>query len=313
MKKTIIPILILLLLIGAVVYFTVFKKTNLPVVTITNFEACVNKGFPVLESYPRSCKTPEGQTFVEDIGNEIEKANLIKVESPRPNQIITSPLVIKGQARGTWFFEASFPIHLYDGNNKEIGQAIAQAKSDWMTENFVPFEATLTFVTPNTKNGTLVFSKDNPSGLKENDDELRMPIQFSSNISKIQLYYYNQKKDEEISKNILCSSDAILPVEREIPVSQTPIQDAINLLLKGIVTQAEKDAGFTPMFPLERVSLINANLENGTLTLKFDDTLDKTGGGSCRVSLLWNQIVKTAKQFKEVQTVRFIPEELFQP
>lgn len=313
MKKTIIPILILIILIGTVMYFIVFKKTELPVATVTNFETCVNKGYPVLESYPRSCKTPEGQTFVENIGNEIEKANLIKVENPRPNQIIASPLVIKGQARGTWFFEASFPIHLYDGNGKEIAQTIAQAKSDWMTENFVPFEATLTFTVPNTASGTLVFSKDNPSGLKANDDELKMPIQFSTNISKIQLYYYNSKRDEEISKNILCSPDAILPVEREIPVSQTPVQDAINLLLKGIITQAEKDAGFAPMFPLEKVSLVNANLENGTLTLKFDDPLDKTGGGSCRVSLLWNQIVKTAKQFKEVQTVRFIPEVLFQP
>lgn len=290
-----------------------FKKIGLPIVTVTNFETCVNKGYAILESYPRSCKTPEGQTFVENIGNEIERANLIKVENPRPNQIITNPLVIKGQARGTWFFEASFPIHLYDGNGREIAQTIAQSTSNWMTEEFVPFEAVLTFIAPDTESGTLVFAKDNPSGLKENDDELRMPIKFSDNVSKIQLYYYNQKRDEEISKNILCSFDAILPVEREVPVSQTPIQDAINLLLKGNVTQAEKDSGFAPMFPLEGVSLVNANLKDGMLTLKFDDPLSKTGGGSCRVSLLWNQIVKTAKQFKEVQNVRFIPEDLFQP
>jgi hypothetical protein len=313
MKKFIIPFLILILAIGITIYFVWFRTKEVPISTVTNFETCAKQGYVISESYPRSCKTPEGKTFVDDIGNELEKADLIKVENPRPNQTIVSPLVIKGQARGTWFFEASFPIHLYDANGKKIAQAIAQAKSDWMTDNFVPFEATLIFTVPNIKSGTLVFSKDNPSGLKANDNELRMPIKFSDNLTTIQLYYYNQKSDEEISKNILCSSDAILPVEREIPVSQTPIQDAISLLLKGDLTQAEKDAGFTPMFPLEGLTLVNANLQNGVLTLKFNDPLNKTGGGSCRVGLLWNQIVKTAKQFEVVQSVGFIPNDLFQP
>ena len=313
MKKFIIPVLALVVLIGTLVYFRWSKTTEIPISTVTNFETCAKQGYAISESYPRSCRAPDGKIFVENIGNELEKTDLIKVENPRPNQTIVSPLIIKGQARGTWFFEASFPIHLYDDNGKEIAQAIAQAKSNWMTENFVPFEATLTFTAPSTTNGVLVFSKDNPSGLKVNDNELRMPIKFSHDLSMIKLYYYNQKRDEEISKNILCSTDAILPVERNIPISQTPIQDAINLLLKGNLTQAEKDAGFTPMFPLEGLTLVNANLQNGVLTLKFNDPLNKTGGGSCRVRLLWNQIVKTAKQFEGVQSIGFIPNDLFQP
>jgi len=310
-KKNILFLLALVVLIGILVYSMIFKKTIVPVVT--NFETCVNQGYSVLELYPRQCKTPDGKTFTEDIGNELEKTDLIKVENPRPNQIITSPLTIKGQARGTWFFEASFPVRLLDGNGKEIAHAIAQAQSDWMTEEFVPFEAVLTFINPNTEIGILVLEKDNPSGLAELADELRIPVKFSKNVSKIQLYYYNEKRDKEISENILCSADAILPVERDISSSQTPIQDTINLLLQGNVTQAEKEAGFTPMFPLEGVTLVNADLKDGTLTLKFNDPLNKTGGGSCRVGLLWNQIVKTAKQFEGVQSVKFIPEDLFQP
>jgi len=53
-----------------------------------------------MESYPRQCKTPDGKTFTEDIGNEVEKLDLIKINNPRPNQIIESPLFIKGEARG---------------------------------------------------------------------------------------------------------------------------------------------------------------------------------------------------------------------
>ncbi len=35
--------------------------------SISSFEDCVQAGYPVMESYPRQCKTPEGRTFVEVI------------------------------------------------------------------------------------------------------------------------------------------------------------------------------------------------------------------------------------------------------
>ena len=115
----------------------------------------------------------------EDIGNELEKSDLIRVNTPRPNQIIQSPLLIAGEARGYWFFEASFPIKLLDGNGNLIAQTMAQARADWMTEDFVPFEAELVFSAPSTGKGNLVLEKDNPSGLPEHADELRIPITFS--------------------------------------------------------------------------------------------------------------------------------------
>ena len=312
MKKL---IFIVILIIALVVLFFVlnYKSVEAPGVAINSFEECAKAGYPILESYPRQCKTPDGKTFVEDIGNELEKIDLIKVENPRPNQTIVSPLFIEGEARGYWFFEASFPIRLYDGTGREIALTIAQAKSDWMTEDFVPFEAVLEFTTPDTKEGILVFKKDNPSGLPEFDDELRIPIKFSEATRKIQLYYYNQKRDKEIADYIPCSPEAVLPVYREIFLNQTPVQDTINLLLQGNITQEEKEAGFSPIFPLEGVKLVGANLKNGTLTLEFEDPFNKTGGGSCMVRLLWAQIEKTAKQFSEIDEVKFTPEWLFQP
>jgi len=130
---------------------------------------------------------------------------------------------------------------------------------------------------------------------------------------KIDLYYYNQQKDEEMDPSIGCSRDAVLPVEREISRTETPVQDAINLLLKGYLTDSEKSAGFKTEFPLQGFSLKGANLASGVLTLEFNDELNKTGGGSCRVGLLWAQIEKTAKQFAGVESVQFKPDSLFQP
>ncbi|MEK7542906.1 MAG: Gmad2 immunoglobulin-like domain-containing protein [Patescibacteria group bacterium] len=107
----------------------------------------------------------------------------IQVYIPKPSSFITSPLfVIEGRARGNWFFEASFPVKLLDGNGKLISSGIAQVDppgENWMTNNFVPFHATLLYNGfSNTESGTLVLKRDNPSGLPQNDDEIRIPVFF---------------------------------------------------------------------------------------------------------------------------------------
>lgn len=103
----------------------------------------------------------------------------IEIFSPLPQQSITSPLTITGKARGNWFFEGSFPVTLVDWDGLLIAEGIIQAKGEWMTEDFVPFEATLTFVKPSDKsNGFLIFTKDNPSGLSQFDDFWEVPIIF---------------------------------------------------------------------------------------------------------------------------------------
>ena len=118
-------------------------------------------------------------SIVDEVVNQPTKTELIHVTSPTPNQIIQSPFTVTGEARGTWFFEASFPIVVTNWDGLIVGQAVAQAKSDWMTEDFVPFEATLTFtVDPDAYSnaGTLILKKDNPSGLPEYDDVLEIPV-----------------------------------------------------------------------------------------------------------------------------------------
>lgn len=124
---------------------------------------------------------PEEKIFIQDtIESQAEKQNLIKVTNPKLNQIINNPLVISGEARGVWFFEASFPVKLLDGNSKIIAEGIAQAQGEWMTEDFVPFKAELRFTAPLTKKGVLILEKDNPSGLPEHSDSLMIPVQFNN-------------------------------------------------------------------------------------------------------------------------------------
>jgi len=116
-----------------------------------------------------------------------EKSALIRLATPVPNGIIENPLVLTGEARGNWFFEASFPIILTDWDGLIIAEGFATADSEWMTEEFVPFTAVVEFISPFDegepdfmKRGSLILKKDNPSGLSEHDDALEIPIRFAS-------------------------------------------------------------------------------------------------------------------------------------
>lgn len=105
--------------------------------------------------------------------------------SVKEGDTITSPLKITGEISDGWFFEGSFPIILVDWDGRIIAEVPAQAKSDWMTTNFVPFEAELKFIKPvnptnqdYAKRGAIIFKKDNPSGLPQYDAAYELSIRF---------------------------------------------------------------------------------------------------------------------------------------
>jgi hypothetical protein len=107
------------------------------------------------------------------------RQEFIVVESPKPGAIITSPLRIKGHARGTWFFEGDFPLILKDSKERVIARGYVTAKGEWMTQHFVPFEGTIKFKRPAAGGrGILVFKKDNPTGRPELDDAMELPVSF---------------------------------------------------------------------------------------------------------------------------------------
>ena len=107
------------------------------------------------------------------------KSDLIYMDSPLPGTRITAPLIIRGYARGKWFFEGDFPIVLLDANGTSVAQGYATAKGPWMTEMFVPFESLIDFKPPiSGSKGTVILKKDNPTGKPEFDDALELPVSF---------------------------------------------------------------------------------------------------------------------------------------
>lgn len=104
--------------------------------------------------------------------------DLIKMEEPGNNAEVSSPLVIKGTAKGYWFFEAVAPVEVVDEEYNLLGKGSITATEEWMTEDFVPFEGELEYEKPATGEGYLILRRANASGKPEHDRALHIPLSF---------------------------------------------------------------------------------------------------------------------------------------
>jgi len=91
MKKIIIAISIIFIFVIAALVFDVGRRDDTEPI---NFKECALKGYSILESYPRQCRTPDGKSFTEDVEKDdtafADKSDLIKVSAPLPNKIVKS-------------------------------------------------------------------------------------------------------------------------------------------------------------------------------------------------------------------------------
>lgn len=107
------------------------------------------------------------------------KADLIQLEAPLPYATIPSPIIVTGQARGYWFFEATAPVMVVNWDGLIIGEGYVETVGNWMTEDFVPFTGIITYTLPAdsySTRGALILKKSNASGLPEHDDAFEIPI-----------------------------------------------------------------------------------------------------------------------------------------
>lgn len=105
-------------------------------------------------------------------------ANEIVVESPEVGGGVSSPVTVRGRARGPWYFEASAPVLVIDTTGKMLGQGYVTAQGEWMTEEFVPFEGTIEFADTDSEGGAIIFMNDNPSGDPERSKYIAVPVFF---------------------------------------------------------------------------------------------------------------------------------------
>lgn len=154
--------------------------------SITTYEACVvAKGSIIQESYPSTCVTALGARFPEPIATLNSNPGIISepiLTTPIKNSHITSPTLVIGFAPLGWMFEGVMPIKLVDaqGNILVSTQAQENSPGTWQSGNPVGFSANLVFTPPTTESGKIIISKDNPSGLPENDVHYEFPVKLTN-------------------------------------------------------------------------------------------------------------------------------------
>lgn len=172
-NRTILQILVLVAVALAIVFF-VPRNQEAPKLVVTDFDSCQQAGGTMVDGEPVKCVTSDGRIFEEADHAEPD----VVLEQPVYGDLVTSPLTVKGKARGTWFFEANIPVTLKDETGKLLAQKGFMTDSNWMTTDYVPFEGTLEFDPGDVEYGILIISKDNPSGLPENDAAFAIPLRF---------------------------------------------------------------------------------------------------------------------------------------
>jgi hypothetical protein len=157
---------LLLCLIAAFIFLFILNSCAIPDKSQTASEEAYND-------------KPETDNPYEEENIETDDlSDQIIVAYPIQGQLITSPLLITGEARGTWFFEANFPISLLDSNDNVLVLHYAATEEEWMTEDFISFTASIEFEEPETAAGFLILDKNNPSDIREYDARLVIPVRF---------------------------------------------------------------------------------------------------------------------------------------
>lgn len=177
MKKTIILLSLFVVLLVAGTYARRVGQSDV-------LKAECERAGGTFESSSTTCKLPDitvkdpvpvpVATTTDSLADMIVVEDISFATSTEDEQ--RTVLSVSGKARGGWYFEASFPVVLKVGTTTVVAGP-AQAQSDWMTSEFVPFEINLEYGSEYSgKQATLVLKNDNPSGLPENDKQIEKKV-----------------------------------------------------------------------------------------------------------------------------------------
>lgn len=220
----------------------------------------------------------------------------IMVTGPKPYQVITNPLVIEGKAKGSWYFEASAPVKLVNEQGNVLVTGRIEAQGNWMTSDYVPFKGELNFSNNATTSGSLILQNDNPSGLPENQREIKIPVTIGVIDTIVVKAYFN---NNNLDPAVTCYK--VFPVERTVAETQAVGRVALEELLKGPTEQEKQQGYLTNINPGVKIkSLI---ITEGVAKVDFDKTLEEAVGGSCRVTAIRSQVTQTLEQFPTVEQV----------
>ncbi|HAT03978.1 MAG TPA: hypothetical protein DCS29_04380 [Candidatus Magasanikbacteria bacterium] len=114
---------------------------------VSSFEECIKAGYPVMESSPRQCKTPEGKNFIEDIiltpvGQEVvNTAPEDTIETPsvkKPVAPVVKPTTVV-LPDAIYYDEEGFPLNPVEMQEftNSAGVLFYYVEGEWLPEEYV--------------------------------------------------------------------------------------------------------------------------------------------------------------------------------
>lgn len=237
----------------------------------------------------------QNEVIAPDVHNEpslspTPKLN-VTVESPRPNDKVTNPIIVKGQAR---VFENTFSYALKDTNGNKLYEnfAMTDAPDAGIFGNYtvkIPVPATA------PKNLVVeVFEYSAKDGSVIN--LVRVPVTLATQeTSKIKVYLGYRGDHEQ-------DCGDVMPSERIIYKTQEVAFLALSELLSGLTDKETSDGFFITSIP-KGVRINSIRIQNGTAYADFNEALESGVAGSCKVQAIRAQITDTLKQFSSVKDV----------
>lgn len=223
-----------------------------------------------------------------------EEAREIEVYLPAAgDQTVGTKFVIYGKGRA---FENTINYRISDDSGKQLylGSFMTNAPDAGIFGYFdqeIDLAKLLKTIPPVIRLDILELSAKDGSDIHKTSLKLNV----DQSVTPIFAYFSNDNLDPEISCN------KTFAVARLVPKTQSVLKAAIEELLKG-PTSAEAKLGFGTLIN-SGVTINSVKISGDTATIDFSPKLDENMGGSCRVAVIRNQIMNTAKQFANIKNV----------
>lgn len=278
MKKTrlLVSLAVVLLLVALCTIFLWQRQHS-----TTNEKAQSPTSTPIISANPKTLSPTQVK----------EKANIV-VSSPKINETVSLPIVIRGEAR---VFENQFNYLVRDADGTILTEGSAYANSP-DSGLFGAFVITIhAMAEPTGTRGTIeVFDYSAKDGTEI--DKMSIPVVFAKEKNTTIRVYFGSNQQPG---GLVCEN--VAPVLRSIAKTQTPAKIATEELLKG-PTESEKLHGYFTSINTN-VKIQKLTIIDGIARVDFDKRLEEGIGGSCMVVAIRAQIVQTLKQFSTVKEV----------
>lgn len=233
--------------------------------------------------------------LVENSTGEVQGLPNIMVYLPPQRAVISSPFSVSGIAR---VFENNVSLKVLNTKGQSIWTGFVAANAPDVG-TWGGFSTTIDLAGAEVAVGERLELQVYQSSAKDGSeiDKVKVPLQLQAiqPTKVVEVYFGSMASagEDECLK--------AMPLERHVPETNALARAAVAELLKGPTLQ-ERQAGYFTSLPPD-VTINRLAITDGVTEVDFSDTLERGVGGSCRVTAIRNQIIKTLKQFASVKDV----------